>query len=368
MKKNIIIIILLLILIILGKFYLSSYKIEYYVNNYKVTTNYKNGRFYFQIENESSSYIFDMYEKRHFKKTMIEGINEINGDDFSCIYPTIQNIDTYPLCIQNNNYIDYHLIDSELLDSYKEEKYNVDIKEDDFKYYNNLTTDEYMAIWTYKGYIVMNNKTYKNIIIFKSDRYDNSLAYQRKNIIYMPNYDEEYEFSSIITLDLESGKTKTIELGAYIDYDSYIVGSIKNKIYIYDNKNSILYEFNTKNNNIKILGDSEKGYIKYVDGKEVSCSKTEYKVNKITYSDIKTNSYYIYNIDNGTNKIIKDNKSINTKIINDNVGILNENENNLYYLYDGIVYKYNPYSGQIPLVYNYELKFNSDSSVFIFIK
>ena len=84
--------------------------------------------------------------------------------------------------------------------------------EKDFEYYNLLKENEYIALWTYKGYIIMNGKSFKNVNIFKKDRYDNSLSYIIDNTIYMPNYDEEHEYSKIIKLNIETHKIDSISL------------------------------------------------------------------------------------------------------------------------------------------------------------
>ena len=38
-------------------------------------------------------------------KMVISKIEEINGENFSCIYPTIKDVNTYPLCYLCNGRI-----------------------------------------------------------------------------------------------------------------------------------------------------------------------------------------------------------------------------------------------------------------------
>ena len=47
----------------------------------------------------------------------------------------------------------------------------------DFIFYNNLEENEYIALWNYKGYIVMNGKSYKNVELFKKDNSDFAFFY-----------------------------------------------------------------------------------------------------------------------------------------------------------------------------------------------
>lgn len=368
MKKSLFLIIIVTLIAVLTKFYISDYKIEYKVNGYDVKTIYKNKRFYFEIKKDKT-YNFDIYSKRKLSKTKVERIEELDLTNYYCIIPSIKDIKTYPLCYskETQEYIDYNLINDELLTDYQY-KSNLNSKpEKDFEYYNLLKENEYMALWTYKGYIIMNGKSFKNVNIFKKDRYDNSLSYIIDNTIYMPNYDEEHEYSKIIKLNLETHKVDSIPLEKKIDFDSYIVGNIKNKLYIFDNKNSILYELNLKNNKLSVIGNTAKGFIKYKDGEWVTCSKTEYRINKIKIDNYK-DSNYTYKIENGLFKQIKENNNITTKISDNISNIIYEYNDDIYYIYEDNLYLYNSLKGNNKVFYNYELNFNKDNTIFMYIK
>lgn len=369
MKKSLLLIIIITLIAVLTKFYISNYKIEYKVNGYDVKTIYKDKRFYFEIKKDKT-YNFDIYSKRKLSKTKINKIEELDLTNYYCIIPSIKDMETYPLCYgkETEEYIDYNLIDDETLIDYQY-KSNLSSKpKKDFEYYNLLKNNEYMALWTYKGYIIMNGKSYKNVNVFKKDRYDNSLSYIIDNTIYMPNYDEEHEYSKIIKLNLETYKIDSISLEKKIDFDSYIVGNIKNKLYIYDNKNSILYELNLKNSKLTVIGNIEKGFTKYKDGEWTICSKTEYRINKFKIEDTKS-SNYTYKIDNNILlKQINENKNITTKISNNISNIIYENNDDIYYIYEDNLYIYNPLKGNNKVFYNYELNFNKDNTIFMYIK
>ena len=368
MKKSLFLIIIVTLIAVLTKFYISNYKIEYNVNDYDVKTIYKNKRFYFEIKKDKI-FNFDIYSKRKLSKTKVYKIEELNLANYYCIIPFIKDMKTYPLCYskETQEYIDYNLINDELLADYQY-KSNLNSKpEKDFEYYNLLKENEYIALWTYKGYIIMNGKSFKNVNIFKKDRYDNSLSYIIDNTIYMPNYDEEHEYSKMIKLNLETHKIDSISLEKKIDFDSYIVGNIKNKLYIFDNKNSILYELNLKNSKLSVIGNTEKGFIKYKDGKWLICSKTEYKINKIKIDNHK-DSNYTYKIKNGLFKQIKENNNITTKISDNISNIIYEYNDDIYYIYEDNLYLYNSLKGNNKVFYNYELNFNKDNTIFMYIK
>ena len=366
MKNKLIISIIIFILLVTIKYCFSNYKIEYEVNNYHIKAVYKNKRFYYEIKDDDKVYNFDIYGKSYFKKQFISDIKIIEDESFKCIYPVIKNEKTYPLCYVGGEFTDYNLIDSILLLEYKTNYVTIEKNNKDFVYYNNLNDNEYVALWNYKGYIVMNNKSYESVDLFNKDKYDNSLAYIIDNKIIMPNNDQEHEFNSLVIFNIKNKKKEIFELKYTIDYDSYIVGNIGNKLYLFDNKHSILYEINVKKEEIDIIGNNEKGYVKYENGKFVSCSKTEYKNDKIKYGE-NSNTNYHYDKNNGIYKSINDNKNIKQKIINKEVNIIKEDRYNLFYQYDDNFYKYSPIDGSQLVFYNYELKYNKDNIIFVYI-
>ena len=166
-KKILIYSLLLCFIIIIAKYGLSNYKMSYKIDNYSINMKYKNSRFYYEIKDGDITYNFDIYANRSFKKQEISKIEKISDEKFECIYPNIKNVDTYPLCSINKEIVDFHLIDSELLDKYKKAKEEDNKLDRDFIYYNNLSNNEYVALWNYKGYIVMNGNNYNNVDMFE---------------------------------------------------------------------------------------------------------------------------------------------------------------------------------------------------------
>ena len=110
--------------------------------------------------------------------------------------------------------------------------------------------------------------------------------------------------------------------------------------------------------------DNEKGYTKYEGGKFVTCSKNDYKINKIKYNN--TSSNYEYKYDEVTYKIFNENKFIRQVISKDEIKILSEKDNIIYYFFKDSLYKYNPLKGSIKIFYNYESTFYSDNAIFIY--
>lgn len=363
MKKYIGILFLSLIVVMFIKYFNAEYKIKYNLDDHSIIAKYENGRYYVEIDGK---YNFDIYKSRGLKKLKIKQIKVIDDNELYCIIPIIDGINTYPLCYLNKEYIDYNLVDNEEINEYKN-TYTDHLK-GNFSFNNNLNKKEYILLWNYKGFYRMNGEDINTINLFKEGKYDNNLMCQINNELLFPDYKEEYNFKVFYLLDIGNGNKKTIESKYEFSYDGYIVGNINNKIYFYDNKNSKLYEINIKKSEIKLIGSEELGYIKYINKKQVVAKKSEYKNQEINYINEKSN--YKYSVENyNLYKVINDNENIKIKIFNgEKIKVIKENNNDLYFISNDIMYKYNPSIGYIKIFNYFELNFNTNNIIYIYNK
>lgn len=361
MKKSIIIVFLILIVIVLNKYFTSNYEINYKLDGYNIETIYKNKRYYVSINNK---YNFDMYKKRGLSKLKIKKIEKIESENLECILPLIKDVDTYPLCYLNDEYVDYNLIDNELLSKYKKEVDSA--SEGNFYFNENLDKNEYIYLWNYKGFYKMNSNILETIDMFKEGKYDNSLMYQFDSEIILPNYNEEYFFKSLCLINMLSGKSNLITSNYEISYNSYIVGNIKNKIYLFDQKELKLYEINTKKLTIKLVGSEELGYFKYENNKKINVKVSEYKNKEINYKDEIISNYKYEVIEDTLYKTFNENMNLKLKIFEGkNIKIISEYNDILYFVSEDKLYKYD--SINLYKIFNYfELNFNNNSIIYIY--
>ncbi len=370
MKKIIYILIFIVLLVVINKYCTSSYEIKYEVNNFSVRTTFKNDRFYFEIKGKKV-FNLDIYEERRFEKKLIKSISVFEADDYYCIYPNIKNINTYPLCYKGEENIDYHFIEDEDFQNFykiqiSENKINYE-EENNFKFYNNLDKKTFIALWKYNGFYLMNDGEVDKITLFKRDQYDNTLYAFINNYLLIPNYNQEHIFNEFILFNLKNGDTETIKSKFDIDYDSYVAGAFKNNVYIFDNKNLNLYEVNTKKRKINLIGNEEQGYVKLEKDKFVESTKNEYKKDKITYFNEEGSNYKYYIEKDHLYKKLKENKEIKTLIFKgNNIKILSEFKNKLYFISEETLYEYNPLEGVKAIFYYFELNFNVDNLIFIY--
>ena len=360
MKKSISIIFLVLLVIVLIKYFSSNYEINYKLDGYNIKTIYKNKRYYISIDDKFN---FDIYKKRSLKKLKIRKIEAIESEDLKCIYPIIKNINTYPLCYLNDEYIDYNLIDNELLSKYKKEYDNV--SDGNFYFNKNLNKNEYIYLWNYKGFYKMNKDVLETIDLFKEGKYDNSLMYQFNNKILLPNYNEEYIFKNLYLVNTLNGKYSLINSDYEISYNSYIVGNIKNKVYLFDQKELKLYEINTKKLTVNLVGSDEIGYFKYEGNKKVPAKVSEYKNKEIKYISKDISNYKYEIIEDALYKTFNESE-LKLKIYEGkNIKIISEYNNILYFVSEDKLYRYD--ANNLYKIFNYfELNFNNNNIIYIY--
>ena len=97
MNKKLIIFLLCYIFIIIFKYFISDYTVNYKLNNYEVSIKYRDKRYYVEI-NKDYKYNFDIYKKRNSNRKIISDIKVIKDDNFECIVPIIDGLNTNPLC------------------------------------------------------------------------------------------------------------------------------------------------------------------------------------------------------------------------------------------------------------------------------
>lgn len=361
-KKLLVIILLILYILILLKYNISSYEINYKIGKYNITEKYVNKKYIYEI-NKEHHFVIDFYEDRKLSKKLITDIKEYKKQDYICYKVIYKNMEDSLTCFEGEESISPYLIKSqELLNELGINELELKSESNDFKFYNNLDKNTFIALWNYKGYYIMNGEDILSIDIFKNTKYDNSLSVLIDENIILPDYDKEHEFKNFKKMNLKTGNIETIESKYTIDYDSYVSGINKKMGYIFDNKYSKLYEINTRKNNVTEIGNEKKGFIKIENNKKVNATKKEY-AEKITYFEkyesnyiISDNLYRVYN------------KNYKVKIFDSNeVTLIKEFEDKLYFLYKDDLYLYN--NGNIEKILHYfELNFNSKNMIFIYME
>lgn len=369
-KKIAFCVLLVLVIVLLLKFYLSDYSIKYDLDGYSILEKYEDGKYYFEISKDDFVVNFLVFNNRKLTKKLLESVNLFDGENYDCLNPILNGLESYPLCYNSEKeLIHFSMISDEdvlgYLDSLNLTISNERDVEDEFYFSDNLDDNTYIAVWKYNGFYLLNGDGVKTLDIFETDRYSNNLSNLHENKLFFPNYDEDLFFTKFILLDITDGNYKIFETDYEISYDSYISGTHKKNIYLFDNKNENLYEINMKNGRIELIGSKETGYIKYENGKKVGAELNEYKKDKVMYFDLQYNNLVVLN----NSYFYTYNEEVLTRFIdNEDFNVSYIYNNDVYYIYKDNLYRFNPLSGSELVLHYFELNFNDSNRIFIYNK
>ena len=361
MKNKVKIIVIFLILFFNVFLYIipSSYQKKYKVDGYSIVEKY---------DNKQKTYRYDIKGNDNFsvainnnyiaKKKHIKQIKKVKLDNGYCIIPISSKVSFYPLCVVDNKQVSYHLI-PELKDKI-DKSYYKEVKSLDKNYasldINYLNNKKYL-IWNYTSFYYLNNKNNKTIEVLSNDYYQIDLAAKINQYLFLPDYDQGYNFNKAYVINMDNGKMDKWDLKYEISTQSRIVGVYNKSIFLVDEKNEIMYELVPHKKKMrKVSGRILKGN---------KFEKTNIKTiinNKLVFEPT---TYYNYEINNG---YLYQTIGNSTTLISNNVvkDIVYKDNETVYYLVNDVLYMYNPYYGNVKLITNFEWSFNYSNLIFIY--
>lgn len=366
-KKRVVAIILFIVFIVLliigiKLFKNKDYEVEYSINDYNIVENYSDELYTFKVSNDNHSFSFleDIkYEKKH---KLIANIEEINLDNEICLTIKSDYFNYNPLCIKDEQEVDYHLVSDEM-----KEKLNVSTKEEvEERTYNNIKIynllDYNYLIWNYKGFEILSNEGEKTINILKNDTYDIPISKVVNNYLLIADYDSKYNFNKFYVINLLKGTKEEFKIKYDISFDSYILGSYDKSIYLVDKKNKIEYEIVPHKKKIRIVGTEKRQGTIYTENGFEKISLT--KLSSKEYSFYDDNKYNYEIIGNKLYQVVNNNKLlVSNKEIKDIISI---NKDSVLYLVDDTLYLYNNYYGETKVMNYFEWNFNYKNNIYFY--
>ncbi len=357
------ILIIALILSVLKLIKNKSYSIEYNIDSFGISENYdaKEKLYYYEITYDGVDYNF-IYESKHLKgKKMLTDIEVLKDEDYTCLVVNDDQIKTSPLCSNNNTLIDANLVSSSL-----KEKLNLQEttpNETTYRNYKLYNNEENLLLWSYKGFNYLANSDISFIELFNKDIYDIPHATKINNYIFIPNYEQPYNFNEAYIINLDEQEVEKWSLDYEISFDSYILGTHDKSIYLVDNKNKIEYELVPYKQKMRIVGTSRKQGIIYKNGKEEKISLTKLTTSEQSFT-YKTNYHYILK-DNKLYLSYLDSKHQILITNNDVSSIIYTNKDTVYYLVNDTLYKYTLSNGEQKIITYSEWSRNYQNLIFI---
>lgn len=336
-----------------------DYSKEYTIDEVSIKEKYSkdNKSYYFTFTYKNQTLNFLSEEKYKHHRTLIKEIKVIEDDNNFCLIPQSEYLTFIPLCYDDNKEVHYSLVNNNLkkeLDPNLFPKTKKDQTYNDIEIYNREFT---YLLWNYDGFYYINDKETKKIDILSKELYTINLVGYTNDYLVLADYDSNYTFNRFYTIEFKNGNLKKYELDRSIYFDSYFIGHEKNKIYIVDNKESVMYEFNAKNGKLekiksKILVNNEWKKVKI---KTLINNKQEFEYASNFNYTLEDNNLYLNYKD-------KDNKTL----ISTNVtSIVRINNKDVFYLKEDKLYHFNITTGEELLLRYFEWNFNYANMIYI---
>ena len=367
-----------------------SYKIESNDKVFRITESYLKDKdidgYYIKVNADNKDYNFFVKNKYNKQKKIITDIKYIEQDGYICMYPVSvkKDINVDIVCSYNDTYynaqyvmkktnIDSFIKEFEDINNYKFVDGNSS-KKTDFFYKDNIDTNEYVALYKYNSFDVFHGDKTKRVALYFKDVYVNELGSFLDFYYLAPNISTAGETDEYLLVNLKDATSRIIYLDRKFSTNSYNLGVVNHKLYVFDLEYKIEYEFDTYGN-CNIVGDPKKGYRFYENGKWESVPVTKFTESKsifanqydvpFQYDEIYDAIEFYYVIrDNNLYKVYKN--DLKTEIYLYNIGTHSNTKafkNNLYYIKDGAIYKFNKYGNRI-IAYDNELRYNTYSNMY----
>ncbi len=368
-KKALLPLLIIILVIVLLIFFLiktkdKSYSLEYDIGDYKISENYnqKEKVYYYEIKVKDVDYNFIYNSDYLDEKKLISNIKSHEKDDYTCLDIISSYLKTSPLCNENGELIDYHLIPIDTFNDLKNTYYNGE-NGYNYKNYNIYTKNEDLLVWNYKGFNHIKEDKVEFIKIFNKDIYTIPLATKINNFIFIPDYEQEYNFNSAYVINIDNSKVEKWKLDDKISFDSYIAGINENSIFLVDIKNKKEYELVPHKKKMRTVATEKNDGIIYheeemtkVPMKKIIATSQTFTYKNNYHFQLKDKKLYLSYLD-------YDSK---TKISNNNVSSIEYiSQDRIYYLVDTTLYKFDLKYGEQKIMKYSEWEFNNKNQIFI---
>lgn len=395
-KKIITFSLLLLFLTLLLEFginyFKTSHHVEYDIIGYTVEEDYikKSGKDYYLIKasKDGKEYIFNAQNEFNKNEKIIKEIISYDTDDISCatiIYTN--NSSSTPLCYKDKILHSYISVENEpgmseylkQLNKYAEDKITSSDESYVFAYNeiykNNLYKNEDIIMYNYKNIIKINGERTMTFDFSNKDVFKNEYGTLVGKYYVIPKMRNSIEFSHYLIVDLEKETVEEIDLArevsAKISSQMYVNGIYNSNLYIFDKSNLVQYEINPDKGEIKVVGNKDKKGIVYKNGQEeeigvytLNNEKVKFTENYDAYKEIDYDQIFLTS--NGA-VYVKDGvfyKVYNNYLKNPiylfeakNVQDIKVKEDNIYYINDQFLYRYNDY-GNVRILKREQFKYD----------
>ena len=412
MKRKVILILItvLIILKIISKVFSTGHEIKYFIKDNKKqfqiseklikNTKNENPSYVLKIKTPKTTFNYNISNEFKGKKRIIAHIKYYKDNKYECILPLFKENKTLTdvVCKVNNKFYNYtDLVGNDKLNkfvnniseyNYDQFKNKLDVKQkiNNVKIYKNIDKiSDTIILDNYKGIDIVNSKNTTTIKLFKKDIYKKYIKELNDKYYLIADYDNKYEFNKFYLIDIKKGKKETITSNQSISIDSYVQGSYKNDIYLFDKNNKIQYQINIKtksvkpvenlDNNIKIYSVNKWDKTDIYTASKQLIKFNYYEKNSKEYLKIdkvggqKTGYYYYYEKEDNNYNIYRSNINKKQKtylFTTDDISRIKYKNDKIYYIDKDYLKMYSDKTGIKTILKNSELKFNKNLEFYIY--
>lgn len=360
LKPQFYIFVVLLSILIILVFVPKSYTKKYKIDSYNILEKYDNKKKRYSLEISKDNLIYDFnFDSKRIGKKILKSINTYENNNTKCIALNIKKDIKNVLCKKDNEDIDYHLVKDF---DFKEYQVSTNSMFDSYKNINihNLLNNKYL-IWNYNSFIYLDNNKKEEIKLFNNDYYNISLARVFKDYLIIPNYDSGYNYKELIVINLKNLKKEVWNLNFEVSFESYILGTYQNDIYLVDKKNKVEYKLDFKKRDMKVIAaDNQEGLILRNNNFE------RISMYRLVNNNLDFDYGYDQNYELDNSKLYLQTKNNKILVTNNHVSkIVYQDSNVIYYLVGDKLYYYDRFIGEELVLDYFEFNFNNDNNIFI---
>ncbi len=283
----------------------------YKINNIEIKEDYRGNtkneenNYYLELKTNQNTFHIQVYKDFKKEKNIINEIKYYNENGTECILPIFKKntILTDLICIKDGKEYNYNTNKNNEIDkfldnipeynknNYKDNQTNINFMKTKF-YQSNLPKNYYIALSYYKGLLIGDNTSFREIELFKKDIYNQKIKTFIKNKYLIINYNNNYDSNEFYIVDLKTRQYDTFGSNNTIKYDAYIQGNQENSVYLFDKDSKIQYQLDIKNKTITRVGNTTNG-IKYYDGKWHNVNAYTAVNNTLLFKEYETNNEYV---------------------------------------------------------------------------
>ena len=293
-------------------YFKKHHEVTYKIDNIEIKEDYRGNtkeeenNYYLELKTEKNTFYIQTYEDFKKEKRIIKQIKYYSDDNYECILPIFKKntVLTDLICIKDGKQINYNTIQNSQIteflntiseypkENYKDNLENVIMRNQTRFYPSNLPKDHYIALTYYKGLLVADETSFREIELFKKDVYTQKIKAFTNNKYLIINYNNNYDSNEFYVVNLKTRQYDAFGSNNTIKYDAYIQGTLENSVYLFDKDSKNQYQLDLKEKTITRIGNTNTG-IKYYDGTWQNKNAYEAVNKELKFKEYETTDEYI---------------------------------------------------------------------------